>query len=193
MTDKQADDAVKAAWSKQRLLDGHVDLDRARAAIHRREAEIRRRDRIIYGCAAIIAPSWAAVMWFMPDLRVMAAIGFAVAVWIAVQMYTRSAARLGAMPLDAACVEFQRALLQRERDLWRAMPLVYLAPVVLSQAAILFALFTSPRFPRTPAFPLGVAAFIGSTVTVLAVASRRWRREAADAQRELDALDGERP
>ncbi len=141
-------DPVRAAWSNQPDLGGNVDLERARAAVHKREAEVRRRDRIAYACAAIIAPSWAAAMWFIPDLRVAAAVGLVVAVWIAVQIYSRSAARLTVASVDQACVAYQRALLQRERELCLAMPRWYFVPSCATRSRFSSS-STSPRLPRT--------------------------------------------
>ena len=182
------DDTLRAAWRSQPVGGGEVDFNRAWMAVRRREQEIRRRDRIVYACAAIIAPSWAAAMWFMPDIRLTAAIGLAIALWIAFQIYRRSAARVKPESVDMVCIKFQKALLQRERDLYLAMPLWYLVPVVLGQIAILAALFTSPRFPRTLPFALAVATFVGTGATVLLIAWKRWRREAAHLQREIEAL-----
>lgn len=182
-------DPLQTAWSNQSEAGGEVDLDRARTALRRREAEIRTRDRIMYACAAIIAPSWAAVMWFMPDLRLVAAAGLATAVWVSAQMYVRSAAHLRPISAGVACTEYQAELLGRERDLYLAMPKWYLIPVGLSQVAILVALFTSPRFPQTSGLILGAALMTGTAAAVLFGASRRWRRLAGELQRELDTLN----
>ena len=182
-------DPLQAAWSKQTEAGDEVDLDRARTALRQREAEIHKRDRVMYACAAIIAPSWAAVMWFMPDLRLVAAVGFGTAVWVSAQMYRRSAARIAPVSAGIACTEYQAELLGRERDLYLAMPKWYLIPVGLSQVAILVALFTSPRFPQTSGLILGAAVMVGSAAAILFGASRRWRRLAMDLQRELDTLN----
>jgi hypothetical protein len=182
-------DPLQTAWAKQSETGDDVDLDRARRTLRQREAEIRRRDRIMYACAAIIAPSWAVVMWFMPDLRLVAAIGFATAVWVSAQMYRRSAARLPPVSIAVACTDYQAEWLGRERDLYLAMPKWYLIPVGLSQLAIVVALFTSPRFPQTSGLILGAALMVGSAAAVLFGAGRRWRRLAMELQRELDAIN----
>lgn len=189
MTHQHPDDAARTAWSSQAGNDAEVDLARARGTLVKREAEVRKRDRIMYLCAAIIAPSWAAVMWFMPDLRIVAAVGFAVAVWVASQLHWRSAARLATPPVDAPCLEYQQALLQRERDLYLAMPLWYLTPIGLSQIAILIGFLASPRFPRTAILVWGAAAFVGSSSAVLLIARQRWRRKASELQRDIDLLN----
>lgn len=187
MTQRDPDDPVRAAWSSQPAAGGAVDLERARGRQQKREAEVRRRDRIAYLCAAIIAPSWAAVMWFMPDLRVVAAVGFAVAVWVPTLVYVRSGARV-TPDADGTCASFQEALIERELTLCLAMPRWYLIPVALSQAAILFALFTSPRFPQTAMLFWGAAGLVGTAAAVLAFARKRVIRQASDLRRELTLL-----
>jgi hypothetical protein len=182
-------DPLQTVWSNQSEAGDEVDLDGARTALRQREAGIRKRDRIMYACAAVIAPSWAAIMWFMPDLRLVAAVGFATAVWVSAQLYWRSAARIAPVATGVACAEYQAALLGRERDLYLAMPKWYLIPVGLSQVAILIALFTSPRFPQTSGLLLGAALMVGSAVAILFGASRRWRRLAMELQRELDTVN----
>lgn len=69
------------------------------------------------------------------------------------------------------------------------MPFWYLVPVGLSQVAIFIAFWTSPRLPRTAVLLFGAALFVGSTTAVLLVARRRWQRQAAELQRELDTLN----
>ena len=122
------DDTLRAAWRNQPVGGGDVDVNRAWIAVRSREQEIRRRDRILYACAAIIAPSWAAAVWFMPDIRPTAVTGLAIALWLVFQTYRRTAARVTPESVDMVCIKFQKALLQRERDLYLAMPLWYLTP-----------------------------------------------------------------
>ena len=187
MTHPESGDPVRAAWANQPAVRGTVDLDRARGNLQKREAEIKKRDRIAYLSGAIIAPSWAAAMWFMPDLRVVAAVGFVVAVWVTAQSFLRSGARL-VPSADGTCVSFQEALLERELQLVLSTPRWKLLPIALSQPLILFALLTSPRFPRTALLAWGAAAMAGTAVAILLVARQRLLHQAADLQRELNLL-----
>lgn len=187
MTDQHPASVAQRAWSSQADDGRGVDLARARTALAAKDAAIRRRDRIAYLSALVIAPSWAAVMWFLPDLRVLAAMGFALAVWVPVQVYRRSGARV-APPADGACAVFQEALLQRELTFCLRMPRWYLLPVALSQGAILFALFTSPRFPQTAMLFWGAAGMVGTAGSVLVLARRRVLRQARELRRELALL-----
>lgn len=187
MTTPNPDDPARTAWASQPAVSGAVDLDRAWLTLRRREAEAKKRDRVAYLCATIIAPSWAAAMWFMPDLRLVAAVGFAVAVWVPSFVYWRSGARL-TPDADGTCVSFQEALLQRELAFRLAMPRWYLLPIALSQGAILLGLFTSPRFPQTALLFWGAAAMVGTAAGILGHARTRLMREAAELQRELTLL-----
>ena len=187
MTTPTPEDPARAAWARQPAASSGVDLDRARGQRRKHESEARRRDRIAYVSAAIIAPSWAAVMWFMPDLGMVAALGFALAVWVPTQMYFRSGVRV-TPAADGTCASFQQALLERELALCLSMPRWYLLPVALSQGAILFAMFTSPRFPQTATLFWGAAGMICTAAAVLAVARTRLVRRAADLRRELALL-----
>lgn len=187
MTHPTPDDPVRTAWSHQPAASGPVDLERARQRQQEREFEIKKRDRIAYLCATIIAPAWAAVMWFMPDLRMVAAFCFVAAVWVPAFVYWRSGARL-TPAADATCVSYQVELLQRELTFRLAMPRWYLLPIALSQGAILAGLFTSPRFPQTAMLFWGAAAMVGTAVGVLGVAHKRLRREASALQTELRLL-----
>jgi hypothetical protein len=188
MTDQHPENAARKAWSSQPDDLVGVDLTRARQTGAARQAEVRKRDRIAYLCALIIAPSWAAAMWFMPDLRLVAAACFVVAVWVPSFVYWRSGARL-TPDTYATCVSFQQALLQREIAFRVAMPRWYMLPIALSQAAIFFGLFTSPRFPQTAMLFWGAAAMMVTAFGVLAVARKRLMREASELRRELSLLN----
>jgi hypothetical protein len=183
------DDAARVAWSKTADEGRDIDLASARALLRRREAAIRRRDRSIYVSAAIIVPSWAAAMWFLPDLRVMAALGLALAVWIVWQVSRRSAARLDRGAVDLPCVAFQQELLKREIALRRDMPKWYLIPVVAGQVVIVGTLFSNPRFAGSRFFALGIMMFLGSVIVVLVTAWQRWRSEVAELESELATLN----
>jgi hypothetical protein len=187
MTQIDPDDPVKAAWSRQPAASVAVDLERARQQRKKREAEIKKRDRMAYFCATIIAPSWAAAMWFMPDLRIVAAVGFLVAVWVPFVVYSQSGARV-TPDADGTCLSFQQALLQRELAFCEAAPRWYLLPIALCQPLILSALFTSPRFPRTAMLFWGAAVMATTAIAVLVMARKRFMRQASELRLELQVL-----
>jgi hypothetical protein len=187
---KPGDDGVRSTWAKQTDQSLHVDLASAEANVRRRQAAIARRDRMVYLCAFIIGPSMLAATWFRPDLRLASVPGLFLAVWLPWQMHRRSGARLSGVSVDLPCLAFQRALLQRERDVARSMPKWYLVPLLVAQVAIAATLATNPRFTGSRFFPEGLVLFVGTVVVVLTVAWRRWRHEALELQHELDAITG---
>jgi hypothetical protein len=182
------DDRLRSAWTKQTDQSLDVDLANADASVRRRRAEIAKRDRKVYLSAAIIGPAWLYATWFFPDLRLASVTGLFIAVWLASQIYRRSGARLLSTPVDAPCLVFQRALLERERDLAVSLPRWSLVPVVAGQVAIAATLATNPRFTTSQFYPEGLVLFVGTAGVALALIWRRWRRRAMELQRELEAI-----
>jgi len=162
------------------------------AEIRRRVREVeqhaRRRDRGFFACAAVIIPSWAAVMWWLPDLRVTAGISMAAACWIVSQAYIRSGARN--VPTDLASapsLDFYRTSLERERDLYRALPVWFVPPVVLSSTAIVLGFLTTTRFPHNTALFAVLAWIVCGTCVALFAGIRNSRREARRYQALIEA------
>ena len=167
-----------------------MPLDELRRRVGDVEKHARRRDRGLYACAAIIIPAWAAVMWWLPDLRVTAAVSMAAACWIAGQAYKRSAARsVSAALASAPGVDFYRASLERERDVYQALPVWFVPPVVLSSTAIVVGFLTTTRFPHGPALFGFLAWFACGTGAALVFGIRNSRREVRRYQALIDALN----
>jgi len=185
---KSDDDRLRSAWAKQTDQSLDVDLANAEASVRRRRTEIARRDRRVYVSIAIIGPSWLYATWFMPDLRLASVTGLFIAVWLTWQMHQRSGARLLSPPVDLPCLAFQRALLERERDLAVSLPKWYLVPVVVGQLAIAVTMATSPRFTTSQFYPEGLVLFVATAGVALVVIWRRWQRQARELQRELEAI-----
>ena len=185
---KSDDDRLRSAWAKQTYQSLDVDLANAEASVRRRRTEIARRDRRVFVSIAIIGPAWLYATWFMPDLRLASVTGLFIAVWLTWQMYQRSGARLLSTPVDLPCLAFQRALLERERDLAVSLPKWYLAPVVVGQMAIAVTMATSPRFTTSQFYAEGLVLFVATAGVALVVICRRWQRQARELQRELEAI-----
>ena len=183
------DDRVQSAWTRQADQSVDVDPANAEASVRRRQVEIARRDRRMYLSAAIIGSSWLYATWFLPDLRLASISGLFIALWLTWQMYRRSGARLSGVSVELPCLAYQRALLERERDLAVSLPKWYLVPVVVGQLAIVATLATSPRFTTSAFYPEGLVLFVGTAGVTLFVIWRRWRRQAMELQRELEAID----
>ena len=186
---KSGDDRLRSAWSKQTDQSLNVDLANAEISLRRRQAEVARRDRIAYLSAAIILPSWIAAIWFMPDLRLLGGAGLLIGVWVTWQLYRRSAARLSRTSTDLPCLDFQRALLERERDFAASMPKWKLVPLVIGQVAIAATLATNRRFTSSPFYPEGLLLFVATAAVVLVMAWWRSQREVLRLQLELEALN----
>ena len=182
------DDRVRSAWAKQTNQSLDVNLGNTEANVRRRQAEIARRDRFQHLSAAVCASSWLAVIWFLPDLRLVSVTGLVIAVWVTWQMYRRSGARLLSAPIDLPCLVFQRALLERERDLASSLPQWFLIPVAIFQVAIVATFATNPRFTTSQFYPEGLVLFVGTASVTLIVIWRRWQRQAIELQRELEAI-----
>jgi hypothetical protein len=185
---ESGDDRLRSAWAKQTDPSFGVDAANAEARVRRRQAAIARRDRSLYACALVIGPSWAAAIWFWPDLWLASGAGLLVAAWLAWQMYRRSGARVASASADLPCLVFQRALLERELDLARSTPKWYLIPVAVAQVAIVTTLVTNPRFSASQFFYEGLTLFVGTAGVALVVWWRRWQRQALELQRELEAI-----
>ena len=181
-------DRLRSAWAKQTDQSLDVDLANTEARVRRRQAEIASRDRRLYLSAAIIGPSWLYATWFMPDLRLASVTGLFIAIWVTWQMYRRSAARLSSASVDLPCLLYQRALLERERDLAVSLPKWYLVPLAVGQVAIAATLAASPRFTSSQFFPEGLMLFAGTAAVALVVIWRRSQRQALELQRELEAI-----
>ena len=167
-----------------------MSLDEIRRKVREVEMHARRRDRGFYLCAAVIIPSWAAVMWWLPDLRVTAAISMAAAFWIVGQAHKRSAARQAPLGLAVTpSLDFYRTSLERERDLNGALPLWFVPPVVLSTTAIVLGFLTTSRFPHNLALFLMVGWIACGTGAALFVGIRKSRREVGRYQGLIDALE----
>jgi hypothetical protein len=170
-----------------------MPLEEIRRRVGDVEKHARRRDRGLYACAAVIIPAWAAVMWWLPDLRVTAAISMAAAFWIAGQAYKRSAVRSVRVDFASAPgLDFYRASLERERDVYHSLPVWFVPPVVMSTTAIVVGFLTTARFPHSPALFGVVASIACGTCAALVVGIRNSRREAKRYQGLIDALNRQR-
>lgn len=182
--------AAKRAWQES-PGGGSGDSAAIRTAIERRLAEQRSRALRFWGSAAIIAPSWVAVWSWFPDLRPLATVGFAVAVWLMVQMYRRTPSRRLDAGAQLPCVAHQRELLGQQRDFYRSMPRWYLVPVVIGNVAIVATLLLNSRFTKNAMFGWSLTLFIVTVAGVLMMALRRARRIVSEIDRELIALKQE--
>jgi hypothetical protein len=183
-----ADDKLRSVWSNQMVPSPDPDPAGVETRVRRHQADITRRDRIVYASAAIIIPSCAAALWFLPDLRIVTSATLVIGLWVIRQVYARSGARLAGPRADLPCLAYQRSLLERERDFAISMPKWYFVPVAVGQVAIVATLATNPRFTTSQFYPEGLVLFVGTAGVALVLIWRRWQRQAMQLQRELDTI-----
>jgi hypothetical protein len=180
---------LMSLWQSQPEEEGRMTFDQIRQKVDVVDKERRRRAVGFYACAAIIVPSWLAVMWFLPDLRIAAAAALATAFWLVYQVHRRSAARL--VPVEQATqpgLVFYRGVLERERDFHRGLPMWFVPPVTVSTAAIVAGFLTTQRFAHTAALFGVVTWIISGTAVALVLAVKKSRRAADRLQHDIDAL-----
>jgi hypothetical protein len=183
------DQDLRALWQAQPEMENRMSTDEIRRKVHGLEAARARRSVNFYAAGAVIICSWLAVMWFLADLRIMAGVCMGTAVWIVYEVQRRSAARLVPAGLTAGPgLEFYRALLERERDFYRGLPVWFLPPVIVSTSAIVLGFLASPRFPHTVVLFGFLVWFVSSTAVALVIGVKKNLREADRCQRDLDGL-----
>ena len=166
-----------------------MSTDDIRGKVRSLEKESRRRSLGLIACGAMIVPSWLAVAWYLPDFRLMATIGLGTALWILYHAQRHTSARRPAVDMTSSpSLAFYRALLERERDWHRRLPVWFLSPAALSQAVIALTFYSSARFAHTPVFFAMLAWLVGGGGVVLIFGLKKSRREADRWQRELDSL-----
>ena len=166
-----------------------MSTEEIRGRVRSIENESRRRSLVMVACGAVIVPSWLAVAWYLPDFRLLAAVGVATALWILYHAQRNMVARRVAVDVTTSpSLSFYRELLQRELDWHRRLSAWLLPPAALSTAAIALTFYMSARFTHTPMFFAMMAWIVGGAALALVIGLKRSRREAVRCQRELDAL-----
>ena len=180
---------LRNVWQAQPEMEPRMSTDEIRGKVRSIEKESRRRSVGIIACGAVIVPSWLAVAWYLPDFRLLATIGLATALWILYHAQRHTSARRLAVDMTSSpSLAFYRALLERELDWHRRLPVWFLPPAALSQAAIALTFYSSARFAHTAVFFAMLAWLVGGGGVVLVFGLKRSRREADRWQRELDSL-----
>lgn len=180
---------LRDVWQAQSETEPRMSTDEIRGKVKSIEREASRRAAVMVACGAVIVPSWLAVAWYLPDFRLLAAVGIATALWILYHAHhNNSARRLAVDVTSSPGLSFYRELLQRELEWYRRLPVWLLPPAALSTAAIALTFYNSARFTHTPAFFAMLAWIVGGAVVALVIGLRRNRREADRCRRELDAL-----
>jgi len=166
-----------------------MSTDEIRGKVRSIETESSRRSAVMAVCGAVIVPSWLAVAWYLPDFRLLAAVGLATALWILYHAQRNMVARRLAVDVTSSpSLTFYRELLKRELEWHRHLPKWLLPPAVLSTSAIALTFYNSARFAHTPVFFAMMAWIVGGAAVALVIGLKRSHREAGRCQRELDTL-----
>lgn len=177
-------------WQAQPEMEARMSTDDIRGKVDWLEKESLRRSAVMLASGGVIVPTWLAVAYYLPDFRLLAAVGVATALWILYHAQRNTAARRLTVDVTSSpSVPFYRDLLQRELEWHRRVPVWFLPPVTLSTAAIALTFYTSARFAHTPTFFEVMAWIVGGAGVALVVGLKRSRREAERWRHELDALE----
>ena len=101
MVNESFDRELREQWQSQPEMEHRMSVDDVRSRVDAADARRRPSTVVLVACAATIIPTWLAVMWLVPDFRVMAAVGLFTAVWILAGFYRTSIARVTSAPLPA--------------------------------------------------------------------------------------------
>lgn len=189
-TDPRGGD-LRTLWQQQPPEDaGAISLDDVRHRARALERKVRRMDVTMYGSGVVNVGAFTAVMWYLPHLRLVAALVIATALVIVFQYHRRRPVRTADDTLASdACLDYYRVSLRRKRDLSLKLGRWFLPPAIVGQAALMAGfLIAPPGVPRR--LVLMVLPFwLLIDVVIFVVAWRRHRRVAARAQQELEELE----
>jgi hypothetical protein len=184
---------VRTLWQTQPPEAQPMTLDDVRRRARALDGKIRHQDAIMTLCAVINTGAFAAVMWYLPHLRIVAAIVIATVFAIVAGYLRRRPSRRAIDYLTPAalnpCVDFYRTALVRKRDMARQLWIWFMPPAILGQAALIIGfLIAPPNVPRR-AILMALPVWILTDVIIFVFGWRNAQREARKMQRELDSLD----
>jgi hypothetical protein len=184
---------VRTLWQTQPPEAQPMTLDDVRRRARALDGKVRQQDAIMTLCAVINTGAFAAVMWYLPHLRIVAAIVIATVFAIVAGYLRRRPSRRAIDYLTPAalnpCVDFYRTALVRKRDMARQLWIWFMPPAILGQVALIIGfLIAPPNVPRR-AILMALPVWILTDVIIFVFGWRNAQREARKMQRELDSLD----
>jgi hypothetical protein len=184
---------VRTLWQTQPPEAQPMTLDDVRRRARALDGKVRQQDAIMTLCAVINTGAFAAVMWYLPHLRIVAAIVIATVFAIVAGYLRRRPSRRAIDYLTPAalnpCVDFYRTALVRKRDMARQLWIWFMPPAILGQVALIIGfLIAPPNVPRR-AILMALPVWILTDVIIFVFGWRNAQREAKKMQRELDSLD----
>ncbi len=184
---------VRTLWQTQPPEAQPMTLDDVHRRARALDGKIRHQDAIMTLCAVINTGAFAAVMWYLPHLRIVAAIVIATVFAIVAGYLRRRPSRRAIDYLTPAalnpCVDFYRTALVRKRDMARQLWIWFMPPAILGQVALIIGfLIAPPNVPRR-AILMALPVWFLTDVIIFVFGWRNAQREARKMQRELDSLD----
>lgn len=185
---------VRTLWQTQPAEGGPMSIDEIRSRARALDGKVRRQDAIMMLSGVINTAAFAAVMWYLPQLRIVAAIVIATVLAIIVQYVRRRPSRRQAVDdLTSSalnpCVEFYRHALVRKRDMAGQLWAWFLPPAIVGQVALIAGfVIAPPNVPRRMIL-MALPFWILTDVIIFVFGWRNAQREAKKMQRELDSLD----
>jgi hypothetical protein len=184
---------VQTLWQTQPLEARPLSIDDVRRRARALDAKVRRQDAIMILSAIVNTGAFVAVMWYLPQLRIVAAIIIATVIVIVSQYRRRRPSRqaIDYLTSDSSnpCADFYRTALVRKRDMARQLWTWFMPPAILGQAALIIGfVIAPPNVPRRLVL-MALPFWILIDVVIFGFGWRNARREAKKMERELDALD----
>lgn len=182
-------DEVQRAWAEQTTEEPRLDPARLRAASITFERQVRRRNALEYGAAAVVVVAFAgvAVVASDPLRRAAAALIVLGAISVVVTLARRGTAAPLPGSLGAPTLAWRSAELTRQRDLLAGVWRWYLGPLVPGMALLVASSALRATDPARLALAL-TTGVVGAAVFVAIGAMNR--AAAAQLDRELADLEG---
>lgn len=184
---------VQTLWQTQPREARPLSIDDVRRRARALDAKVRRQDAVMILSAIVNTGAFVAVMRYLPQLRIVAAIIIATVIVIVIQYWWRRPSRQAIDYLTSGssnpCADFYRTALVRKRDMARQLWTWFMPPAILGQAALIIGfVIAPPNVPRRLVL-MALPFWILIDVVIFGFGWRNARREAKKMERELDALD----
>ena len=182
---------LQTLWQTQPPEGRPLTLDDVRRQARALEAQVLHQDVVMSLSAVVNTSAFAAVAWYLPHLRIVAAIIIATVIAIVAGYVRRRPSRRAIDYLTAGnpCVDFYRTALVRKRDMARQLWMWFMPAAILGQAALIIGfVIAPPNIPRRVVL-MALPVWILTDVLLFGFGWRNAQREATKRQRELDALD----
>jgi hypothetical protein len=185
---------VRTLWQTQPPEGAPMSIDDVRRRARALDGKVRRQDAIMALSALINTVAFVAIMWYLPNLRLVAAILIATVIAIVAGYVRRRPSRRQAIDVltSAAinpCVDFYRHALVRKRDMARQLWAWFMPPAILGQVALIVGFVISPPNVPRRIILMALPFWILTDVVIFVFGWRNAQREANARQRELDLLD----